>query len=240
MLEGWWWIVPAAAGAGTAAYLALTTRTRRARRLELDAARREVAHAHRALIAARAQVRAAQAQVLTARAQYGQVAGAGAAFAAKRELQAAKRDEKSASLALRAGRSRVRAASALRHAAAAGDPLPIERLFAAHDAVTARWLEYETDAAKALAFPRMLDARHPATFAFLQAQREAQQLRPASARERISPQQFLDYRTAVHDLETAFGEAERQAGVAVARPTLPLTGVWPIPGWRAIRPPAAK
>ncbi len=30
----------------------------------------------------------------------------------------------------------------------------LERLFASHDAVTARWLEYELDVAKLIAFPR--------------------------------------------------------------------------------------
>jgi hypothetical protein len=47
ILEGWWWVAPAAAGAGTAAYAGLTMKSRRARRLELDAARHEEATAYR-------------------------------------------------------------------------------------------------------------------------------------------------------------------------------------------------
>ena len=109
----------------------------------------------------------------------------------------------------------MRATIAQYHAATAADPLPIERLFAAHDAVVARWMAYETDVAKALAYPQLSDTRQPATLAFLRAYREAQQLRPASARERIPPEQFLAYRDAVRALEAAFDEAERQAGAAL-------------------------
>jgi hypothetical protein len=255
IVEGWWWVVPTAAGAGTATYAGLTTRRRRARRLELDAARHEESHAHRAWIAARARVSEAQANVLAARAASGspsfgpallEAALSGSPFTgspetieAKRQLQAAKLAERSAALALRASRARVKATAAHYHAASGTDPLPIENLFAAHDAVVARWMVYETDPTKSIDYPLLSDARHPATIAFFVAQREAQQLRPASARDRIPPQQFLDYRNAVRALEAAFDEAERQAGAA-KRPPLPRTGIWPVPGWRPTRPPAAQ
>jgi len=255
IVESWWWVVPAAAGAGTATYAGLTTRRRRARRLELDAARREESHASRALIAARARVKDAQADVLAARATSGAPplgsALLGSALMgtplmstpetieARRNLQAAKLAERSASFALRASRTRVKAVAAHYHAASGTDPLPIEKLFAAHDAVVARWMVYETDPTKAIDFPQLSDARHPATNAFFLAQREAQRLRPASARDRIPPQQFLDYRDAVRALEAAFDEAERQAGAA-ERPPLPRAGIWPVPGWRPTRPPAAQ
>lgn len=228
-VESWWWVAPVAAGAGAAAYGGLTTTSRRARRLELDAARHEEARAHRALVAARADVRTAEADVHSARVRSGFAAAA--TFEAKRALQAAKTAEKSAQLALRASRARVRASLAQYRARSGRDPLPIEKLMAQHDAVNARWLAYETDAAKALAYPQLGDARHPATRAFFEAQREAQRLRPASARGRISPEQFAQYRSAVQALEAAFDDAERDAG---ARPPAPR-GVWPVPTWRPTR-----
>ena len=51
-VESWWWIAPVAAGAGAAGYAGLTTNRRRARRLELDAARHEERRAYRELVAA--------------------------------------------------------------------------------------------------------------------------------------------------------------------------------------------
>ncbi|MDL5352228.1 hypothetical protein [Microbacterium sp. zg-YB36] len=219
IVGSWWWIAPAAAGVGAVGYGALTTNRRRARRLELDAARQEEQTAYRALQAARAQLRAAQADLLSAKAQRG-AAGIPSQFEARRALQAAKQRERQASLQLRASRSRVKATRA-RYGMAGGDaPLPIEELLAQHDAVTARWLEYETDAGKALAFPQMLDARHPATLAFLRAQREAQSLRPASARDKVTPAAFLAYRDAVRRAEVAFAVAEQEAHRA-ARSALP-------------------
>jgi len=219
VIAGWWWIAPAAAGAGAATYAGLTTRSRRARRLELDAARQEESLAYRELVAAKARVRTANADLLTAKSRSG--APAFQAGDARRELLAAKQAEKTASLALRASRSRVRAGYAQYRAATANDPLPIDRLYAAHDAINLRWLAYETDVDRALAYPQMTDVRHPATVAFLRAQREALAKRP-TLRERATPQQFLEYRAAVHHLESTFDEAERRAGVVgAARPASP-------------------
>lgn len=251
ILEGWWWVAPAAAGAGTAAYAGLTMKSRRARRLELDAARHEEATAYRALIAARAHVSEAQAEVLAAHAE-SRAPGFGSSFLdgvlsaaglagtpetndAKRRLLDAKRREKSAAFALRATRTRVKAISATYHAASAADPLPIEKLFAAHDAVIARWMRYETDPMTALTYPQLSDPGNPAMLAFLSVQRSAVSLRPASAREKIPPQRFVDYRNAVRDLEAAFDEAERRAGAA-AQPQPPRGRTWPAPGWGATRP----
>jgi hypothetical protein len=216
VMSSWWWVAPAAAGAGAATYAGLTTRSRRARRLELDAARHEESQAYRALVAAKARVRTAQAEALTTKS-----AGPVRAYDARRALQAAKQAEKNASLELRASRSRVKAGYSQYRAAAAHDPLPIERLYAVHDAINARWLAYETDVDKALAHPQMTDTRHPATVAFLLAQREALSKRPM-LRDRVTPQQFAEYRVAVRDLEATFDEAERQAGVpGAARATSP-------------------
>ena len=87
----------------------------------------------------------------------------------------------------------------------------LERLFAAHDAVTARWLDYELDVAKLIAFPAMSDGRQPLTAAFLRAKRVADGLRPASAKARLTRDQLTEYRNAVADFEVAFDVAERDA-----------------------------
>ena len=71
-------------------------------------------------------------------------------------------------------------------AAAAHHGTQLERLFASHDAVTARWLDYELDVAKIIAFPAMSDGRQPLTAAFLRAKRIADGLRPASAKARLT------------------------------------------------------
>lgn len=87
----------------------------------------------------------------------------------------------------------------------------LERLFATHDAVTARWLEYELDVAKIIAFPAMSDGRQPLTAAFLRAKRIADGLRPASPKARLTREQLTEYRNAVADFEVAFDIAERDA-----------------------------
>jgi hypothetical protein len=87
----------------------------------------------------------------------------------------------------------------------------LERLFTAHDAVTARWLEYELDVAKLIAFPAMSDGRQPLTAAFLRAKRIADGLRPASAKAKLTRDQLSEYRNAVADYEVAFDVAERDA-----------------------------
>ena len=87
----------------------------------------------------------------------------------------------------------------------------LERLFATHDAVTARWLDYELDVAKTIAFPAMSDGRQPLTAAFLRAKRIADGLRPASAKARLTKEQLTEYRNAVADFEVAFDVAERDA-----------------------------
>jgi len=213
IVTSWAWIVPAAAGAGAATYVGLTTRGRRARRLELDAARHEESQAYRELVVAKARVRTAQADVMTAKAR----AATPQAAEARRELQVARQSEKSASLALRASRSRVKAGYSQYRAATSQDPLPIERLWAEHDAVNTRWLAYETDVDKALSYPKMTDTRHAATVVFLRAQREALVKRP-TLRDRVTPQQYVEYREAVRALQASLVEAERQAGVPGAAP----------------------
>ncbi|MCP2638423.1 hypothetical protein K0817_017865 [Microbacterium sp. HD4P20] len=87
----------------------------------------------------------------------------------------------------------------------------LDRLFATHDAVTARWLEYELDVAKMIAYPAMSDGRQPLTAAFLRAKRIADGLRPASSKARLTSEQLTEYRNAVADFEVAFDVAERDA-----------------------------
>lgn len=87
----------------------------------------------------------------------------------------------------------------------------LERLFASHDAVTKRWLEYELDVAKLIAFPAMSDGRQQLTAAYLRAKRVADGLRPASAKAKLTHEQFSEYRSAVTDYEVAFDLAERDA-----------------------------
>lgn len=95
--------------------------------------------------------------------------------------------------------------------ASAPEGTQLERLFVSHDAVTARWLEYELDVAKLIAFPAMSDGRQPLTAAFLRAKRIADGLRPASAKARLTKEQLTEYRDAVVDYEVAFDVAERDA-----------------------------
>jgi len=92
-------------------------------------------------------------------------------------------------------------------------PLPdqLTKLFAAHDAVTARWLDYELDVAKLIAFPSMSDGRQPLTAAFLRAKKVADNLRPATADAKVTADQVAEYRGAVTEFEVAFDLAERDA-----------------------------
>jgi hypothetical protein len=85
------------------------------------------------------------------------------------------------------------------------------RLFAEHDEITARWLEYELDVAKLIAFPAMSDGRQPLTAAFLRAKKIADALRPASADEKVTEQQVTEYLDAVGNYAVAFEVAERDA-----------------------------
>ncbi|MFV0373693.1 hypothetical protein, partial [Microbacterium sp.] len=92
-------------------------------------------------------------------------------------------------------------------------PLPdqLAKLFRAHDEVTRRWLQYELDVAKLIAFPAMSDGRQPLTAAFLRAKKVADGLRPASAEAGVSADAVAEYRAAVTDYEVAFDVAEREA-----------------------------
>ncbi|MFV0318902.1 MAG: hypothetical protein ACK5IN_00740 [Microbacterium sp.] len=87
----------------------------------------------------------------------------------------------------------------------------LERLFAAHDEVTRRWLDYELDVSKIITYPAMSDGRQPLTAAFLRAKKKADTLRPDAAKAKVSAEQLVEYREAVTDYEVAFDVAERDA-----------------------------
>lgn len=87
----------------------------------------------------------------------------------------------------------------------------LERLFSEHDEITARWLDYELDVAKLIAFPAMSDGRQPLTAAFLRAKKIADTLRPASADAKLSEGEIAEYVDAVGDYAVAFDIAERDA-----------------------------
>ena len=87
----------------------------------------------------------------------------------------------------------------------------LQRLMDAHDEVTQRWLTYELDVAKLIAFPAMSDGRQPLTAAFLRAKKAADRLRPVSARVKIDAASLAEYREAVNDYEVAFDVAEKDA-----------------------------
>ncbi|WP_454157389.1 hypothetical protein [Microbacterium lacticum] len=87
----------------------------------------------------------------------------------------------------------------------------LEKLFAEHDAVTARWLEYELDVAKLIAYPTISDGRQPLTAAFLRAKKTADRLRPGSPKAHLTDGELAAYASAVTDYEVAFDVAEREA-----------------------------
>lgn len=87
----------------------------------------------------------------------------------------------------------------------------VESLMTAHEAVNTRWLEYELDVGKLIDFPLMTDVREPLTVAFLRAKREADGLRPASAKDITAQSRLEKYRAAVNGFGVAFAVAEREA-----------------------------
>lgn len=87
----------------------------------------------------------------------------------------------------------------------------LERLFAEHDEITARWLDYELDVAKLIAYPAMSDGRQPLVAAFLRAKKTADALRPASADSSVTERQVSEYLDAVGAYAVAFEIAEKDA-----------------------------
>lgn len=96
-------------------------------------------------------------------------------------------------------------------AAAVAPNTLLERLFAEHDEITARWLDYELDVAKLIAYPAMSDGRQPLVAAFLRAKKTADALRPATADASVTERQVSEYLDAVGAYAVAFEIAEKDA-----------------------------
>ncbi len=240
-----WWTVPAVMAGGTATvFVARKTRggNGRARRLEVTAALHEVERAQTRVAEARASVARTRADYMAIKAQRDYPAMVQAKLAqrdARRELRAAQAD-------IRARRARVQAARVALRTIPRNEPreYPLGRVLVAHDQVVSRWMEYETDVAKQIAFPAMTDARVPLTAAFLDASHVARALRPAGPTARVSPDHFLKYRESVAALAEAFESAEKEAWriaraeerrSRVSRPTAP-----PVPLGPSTPPPASE
>ncbi len=209
LLAEWWWVAPAGAGAGTLGVLGARRLGPAGRRLELEGARHAVRDAQRALARSRAQLGIERAELARSRAER---APSEATAEAKRRVRLAERAVKAAAAALAARRASVAAArAAVPPMRAPAEAMPLARLRAEHDALTARWMAYETDPAMLLEAPGMRDASSPELREFLRAQREALELRPSSADARMTPGEFSAYRDAVAAATRAFDSAERAA-----------------------------
>ncbi len=223
LVAEWWWIAPAGAGAGTLGWIGLRRGRPSQRRLELDAAQLDVRHAQQGVTHARAQLKVARAELMRAQAEKSTPrATAGAVPEARRRLQLAERQARAAVAELKARRAGVQAARAMVPTSRAEtERMPLARLMAEHDQLTARWMEYETDAAKAIGFPMMSDARWPPLELFLREHQQASWLRPATRDARITPADYSAYREAVRRATHAFDAAERSARRGAEREQLP-------------------
>ncbi|MDA4893965.1 hypothetical protein PFZ55_44615 [Streptomyces sp. MS2A] len=207
-----WWTAPVVAGAGAVSAFGIRRlRISGGRRLAYDAARLDLQAAQKEATSARHDVRVARAELARALAE--RTAGRlGAAEVAetRRLVREAERAAKASAATVRARRAQLDAARAGLAGSVPPDQLPLPRTMAQHDAVVARWMQYETDPARAIAFPSMTDAREPATAAFLAALDEARRTRPDAA-GRVTPAEYAAYRDAVAAAERAFAIAERTA-----------------------------
>jgi hypothetical protein len=226
----WWWLAPAGAGAGAVGWAGLRRRGPAGRRLGLQAALHDVRESRRAVARTGAELKVARAELLRAQAERSADRGAaGAVPDARRRVQLAERAVKAAAADLRARHAQVRAARASVPAARAPiEAMPLAVLRTEHDAVTSRWIAYETDPAKAIDYPAMSDPSSPALQAFLREQRTALELRPASAGAPLTPAEFAAYRDAVrraaHAFEAAESAARRGPGARAGR--APDLGDW--------------
>jgi hypothetical protein len=188
--------------------------------LELRTALARHASAYHASRVAKAEFARARAEAAAGRIDGPAVADAG------RRAQAAQRELKAAAAAVRACRAREMAErAAVPPRDAPEDAMPLTRLRVAHEQVTTRWLAYETDPGRVLAFPTMSDARVPSTARFLAELSATQRLRPASSAKRVTAAEFSAYRAGIERLREAFDEAERDAWrTARAAGTAPAGG----------------
>ncbi len=213
LVAEWWWIAPAAGGAGAIGWAGVRRGRPSQRRLELDASRLDLREAQEGVIRSRALLKVARAELLRAQAdKTASRAPAGAVGEARRRVHQAERDARAAVAELKARRAGVHAAKAmLPRGRVDPDDLPVARLMAEHDRLTARWMEYETDPARAIGFPAMTDARWPPIELFLRELQRASWLRPPARDSRMAPADFAAYRRAVRRATDAFEAAERAA-----------------------------
>lgn len=214
MLADTWWIAPTVVGVGAIGVVgARMQRKSHARTVEHAAAKNDLRLAREQVVHSRAAARVARAELTRVQAEKSAGRAPAASVSAAREaMVTSQREAKSAIATARVARAQV-AAARLRIPSTANDPalLPLGRLMADHDAVTARWLEYETDPAKLIAFPAMSDGRNPLMTTFVSARAQAQWLRPEAATTRVSVAEFTAYRNAVNDLKKSFLAAEQAA-----------------------------
>ena len=209
-----WWIGPTVIAGGAASFAGIRYgRRQRARALEYAGAKHELTVARVRLLTARAQAKNAQAAMLVAKSARQSGRGSiGEIEAARHAVGEAQRELRSAQTGVRGRRVQVKAARDLMRRMPRGDEhLPLARLVSEHDAVLSSWMAYETDPAKAIAFPTMSDARVPATAALLTAMDTARWLRPRPGKPTLTPEEFARYRGAVTELEAAFHTAEAAA-----------------------------
>ncbi|MBO9627125.1 MAG: hypothetical protein J7484_12215 [Microbacterium sp.] len=219
----WWWVAPTAVAAGTAGAFGLRRRARRSgRRLAVDAARHDLRAAQQTVVARRLAAKVARADYARIAAERGAGrVGADRVAGARRMLRERERDVKAAHADVRARQVRLSAARASVPAASA--PRPLESLRAEHEAITARWMRYETDPALQISYPAMTDVRQPATAAYLRAAGHANEMRRTVELE-STPAGYSAYRDAVSELDGALEAAEHRARV--------LAGEAPSTAWQ--------
>jgi len=212
----WWWVAPTAVGAGAVAAVGVRRSGRSSgRRLALDAARRDLRDAQREAGERRRAVKVARADYARLVAERSASRATTADVASgRRAVKQAEHDAKAAAADVRARRVHVGVAQAEVPSASDSERYPLARLHRAHDAITARWMDYETDPAKLIAYPVMSNGKDPAMAAFLTAAGDARDLRPADSR--ITTEQYSQYRDAVARLERTFDVAEHTAKARAA------------------------
>lgn len=209
----WWWIAPAAVATGVGASVWSMRMTRRSseRRIAIDAAQHDLKTAQRAVGERRRAVKVARAEHARTVAERGASRASGTDVAsARRALKQADHEARAAVADVRARRIALTVARAELPAAAQHDRYPVARLRRTHDAVLARWMQYETDPARQIAYPAMSDGKNPATAAFLTALRRASQARPLIDAA-VTVEEYSEYRDAVAALERTFDVAEHTA-----------------------------
>lgn len=207
-----WWIAPSAIAIGGVSAVALRRRsTKGGRRLAYDAARHDVRIAQRTAAERRTAVKIARADAVHAAAERNaHRLSADDVAAARRMLREKEREVRSAHADLRA--KQVRLSAARKAIPPASAPRPLDRLRADHDAIVARWMQYETDAALQIAYPAMSDVKQPATAAYVRAAGHAVDMRRVTE-YRTTPADYSAYRDAVSALERALDAAEHSARV---------------------------